>query len=729
MSLFRIPDYARQINEALAANAAKPRPKSLFNRVLSGISEAASDGSFAEAQAYLNGDYEDRGNEGMSSNYRGGDYWAPAQASHIPQMLGEEIVEQTGGIKDHVAAYIAGLQSDGRLGPEQRQELLREIRFPASAETDAYNQIRADYAKGTGQLGRGQDSVVPGHAGALFETAEASFLRGPIHKSDRSQGAAPTKPATPEEMDAAIKAMIDLRKPASEILNYVASVNGKLDKADLNILRAYDSALQNGQSVQMGVRSLPAESTGLGIVKGAFHPLDRAAEGVENGINFLFGTNFKSAADANRKRTDFFRQNPTTEGGETIGSLATLGLGTARLGPIAGGAISTVLGGNSRSAGDIATDAVFGGIAGKVVDSTLKGAAGLIDPRLAGEVRRLDQQGVTMTPGQVLGGRLKDFEDRAGSLPLVGPKIEAARNKSLEKFNEAAFRRILASAKIPYKNGVPAGHEGVALVESALRIGYSAVLGRMSVTLDDTFSNRMTAILKRNKLPSKYTQEIIDIFYRDVGEAFPRGGRRLSGLDYKKIDERLGDLSDSFMKSGDRYSQQLAKTVFLMKEQLRAAVRRQNPNELAERLRSLDKGWAQYVRVRMAAAKSGDDGIFSPRDLLDATKQHDASVGRGATARGQAIMQDIGADGARVLPNGISNSGTADRLNRASMPEWLVGTLTNPLYSPGAQRGFQGFMLAPRKPAAKAVANTLRKLPGGPVGGIGAGMLLTPPGQ
>jgi hypothetical protein len=57
---------------------------------------------------------------------------------------------------------------------------------------------------------------------------------------------------------------------------------------------------------------------------------------------------------------------------------------------------------------------------------------------------------------------------------------------------------------------------------------------------------------------------------------------------------------------------------------------------------------------------------------------------------------------------------------------WALGAVANRVYQPDTMNALTRFATVPRIQAAESVANALRKLPAGSVGGIGAGMLLTP---
>lgn len=639
-----------------------------------------------------------------------------------------QIASSTGSAGQRLMGLFQKARTGGSLTEDVRKGLLAEFRNRASAAADAYNQVRAQYGSLAQRYQIDPSVIVGEHAGAPYQQAEADFLGRPVRNLDGSQGAAPAT-ATPEAMDAQIKSMIDARAPASEILNYVVGVKGRLDEDDLAILRSYDAALQAGQGVgNVGVRTAPAESTAMGIAQGALKPIDRAAEGLQNLTNSALGTDFSGASDVAQQRQQYFRQNPGTEGGEFIGNVLGV-LPTAALGgPVIQGATSGMLLSDSRSAGDLATDAVIGGVGGKIADKAIGAAANVIAPRISPAVRKLSDEGVELTPSQIMGGRAKMIEDRATSLPVAGERVLEGREKALDTFNRAAANRPLRTIGLTLPKSVKSGNEAVKFVGEKLSEGYRTTLAKVSVQLDKTFATRIYAIRMKARLPDKEAAEFDEIIKRELTAAFSGKGSA-DGRAYKMLDEKLEAMAADFKSAqGEPYKRQLGEAVSDFKDQLAALVRRQNPRE-AGRLRQLDEGWAQYARLRIAAAKNVKDGRASPAQLGQAVRQADRSVGKGATARGDALMQDLASAGQEVLPSSIGSSGTTERANLTDPVAWVAGLGMAPLFGQKGSEAFRKAVLKPRPLPAEIGANALRRLPAGPIGAIELNALLNPPSR
>jgi hypothetical protein len=356
---------------------------------------------------------------------------------------------------------------------------------------------------------------------------------------------------------------------------------------------------------------------------------------------------------------------------------------------------------------------------------TVKGVAGAIAPKLSPNVRLLADEGVEMTPGQIAGrnSAAKRLEDRGTSLPAVGGKIEAARENSTRTFNIAAANRALKPIGKAVPKSVPAGHEAIGFVQDQLSNEYQAVLSKAKVSLDMTFANRVRVLRARANLPQQQAAQFDEIIQRELTTTFGNGNKA-NGPAYKKLDEKLGDIAKGYLASDDPYVRQLGNAVADVRDQVSATLRRQNP-AIAARLKKIDLGWAQYARLRAASANTAD-GVFTPGQLRTAVRQLDRSRGKGATARGDALLQDLSTAASDVLPSNIGNSGTADRLATTNPFKWGAGAAASPLYSEGPLNALTQFLTAPRHPAAHGVANALRQLPGQAVSGAAIGALKSP---
>jgi hypothetical protein len=120
-----------------------------------------------------------------------------------------------------------------------------------------------------------------------------------------------------------------------------------------------------------------------------------------------------------------------------------------------------------------------------------------------------------------------------------------------------------------------------------------------------------------------------------------------TNADDKAVGEILKDTLDTFMDT----------------------VERQNP-KYADKLRTINRAYAKFVRIEGAAAKLNGAEAFTPKQFGQAVRQADRSTRKRAVAAGNALMQDVG-EQAQVLGNKVPDSGTAGNLITNNL---LLGT-------------------------------------------------------
>jgi hypothetical protein len=94
---------------------------------------------------------------------------------------------------------------------------------------------------------------------------------------------------------------------------------------------------------------------------------------------------------------------------------------------------------------------------------------------------------------------------------------------------------------------------------------------------------------------------------------------------------------------------------------IRNLLARVNP-KYAEDINRANQSFAKFLRVERAASGVGaQEGVFSPAQLLSATKALDESIRKGAFARGEAGMQQTAEAAKKVMGANLPDSGTAYR--------------------------------------------------------------------
>jgi hypothetical protein len=373
------------------------------------------------------------------------------------------------------------------------------------------------------------------------------------------------------------------------------------------------------------------------------------------------------------------------------GSIAeSVGNPLSYIGP--GGPIPKLLmaagsGAGGEAGEDLAHAAGFNPTAGRVVGSLIGGplAARGAAPRVGADQRALLDAGMTeMTPGQLGGGWLKSLEDKATSFPILGEFIQNARGQSVRGFNRAVGNQALEPINERLASGTAAGHDTITEVGRKLGAAYDQLVPNLHFVPDYDFAHDIAQLRTDARTMPRSTAQQFERILNDrlhpdrwvqqqlLPPNMPNPGNLpavrsppiwgLQGQQFKQVESELTNLAGKYTKSSDAGQQQLGEALNEVVRAMRANIQRVNPDHAAE-LARINTGWAMFARMRDAAARrSTSEGVFTPNDLLNAIKRGDKSAGKGAFARGDALMQDFAEVGQRVLPSTVPDSGTTGRM-------------------------------------------------------------------
>lgn len=485
----------------------------------------------------------------------------------------------------------------------------------------------------------------------------------------------------------------------------------------------------------------PEKSFGLGFMKGGLKPLDNLGRAFEAGLEKIgvpvdrIGQAVSDAtggiiAPTTRAAMDqrqAFYDRKAQEGvlpsgvGEFVGNV----VGTLPVGALPGGAFvqGAAAGGlltDADTPGGVAMDAALGGVAGKVGEKVLRGVGRVIAPKTAPAARKLLDEGVQLTPGQLAGGTTRRVEDAATTIPYLGDAIKAAQRRGIQSFNRAAINRSLAPIGEKLPKELSGGHEAISFAGSKLKNAYDTLLPKLKVEADDVFREGVRNLddLARNMPAEKYRQ-FQRMMQRDVLDKFTGIGR-MSGQTMKEVETKLGQMIRLYGRSQSPDDQYLANAFREAQSLLRGVVERSNPAQ-AKQLANINQGYAHLIRLESAAGRVGaQEGVFTPAQLLSATRGADSSVRKRASAQGGALLQDLAEAGKSTMAQSIPDSGTATR--------GLIGVLAatggagaiNPtagagvlgaasLYTPAGQKALT-HMMATRPEIAQQLAAYLARM-------------------
>jgi hypothetical protein len=309
-----------------------------------------------------------------------------------------------------------------------------------------------------------------------------------------------------------------------------------------------------------------------------------------------------------------------------------------------------------KKAQEIGKGAAFGaGTSGAIA-----GAARIIRPETNAMAAQLMKEGVTPTPGQILGGAFNTVEEKLQSLPILGDAIGYAKRKTQEEFNTAALNRALAPIG---EKVTQAGRAGVTEVKEKLGKAYESLLPRISFRPDQQFVQEFNNLKQMATGLGPQEQAKFNRIIAEVESKFSPNGSML-GTTFKTVESKLNKEAKAFSKSLDAYQQELGGALNEALRIMRDTLPRVNPG-FSDELKAINTGYANYTRLRQAAsstAAGAREGMFTPAQLAQAVRAQDTSVGKGASATGQALMQDLAEQGTNILGSKVPDSGTAGRL-------------------------------------------------------------------
>lgn len=411
-------------------------------------------------------------------------------------------------------------------------------------------------------------------------------------------------------------------------------------------------------------------------------------------------------------------------GGAIAGNMLTGSL-FAPLGPVGMGAAMGFATPTTEGAGEVMQNMAVGGAAGYAGDKLARWVARMVQPKVNPQVQALMNEGVTPTPGQIMGGNAAKFESKATSLPIVGDAIANAQQRAGGQLNRAAFNRALAPIGEKLPVNMPLGREAVQYADDALGGAYNKLLPKLTVQADDQFAANVANLrqmVTEGALDPKYAATFEKILDTRVLGKF-QGQNAMTGQTMKDAESFLGSQIVRFGKSTDPDANLVADALKELQSNLRGLVMRSNP-QYAKELQAINSGWANFKRVQRAASYIGaEDGVFTPAQLQSAVKAMDRSKDKARFAEGNALMQDLSDAAKSVMGPKYPDSGTAGRLSNIgvlatgainpAIPAGLLGGAG--LYTQPAQRAIAG-LLTQRPAWAPLLADEIRML--GPLGGL-----------
>lgn len=354
-------------------------------------------------------------------------------------------------------------------------------------------------------------------------------------------------------------------------------------------------------------------------------------------------------------------------------------------------------------------------------------------PNLRPEVGMLADKGVTMTPGQILGGGWDKAEQALSKWPLVGGSVKAARGRAVEDFNNAAINDSLS----PIGEKLPGGIKGQAAVAHAYdKLGerYDDLLVKMKGNLDSSQPSgpqigpgpmgppapslrneldTLKTMSAQSKMPRKYQQELGRVIDEDIVGRFEKSGMA-SGQTLKDIQSQLTTLAKKKAQSDDRDVNKQGLAIAQAKQAVDRMIERENP-QYADELKAVNDGYAKFKIVQRAAASTGaKEGVFTPAQFQAAVRAKDATKDKRAFSEGEARQQPLAQAGKSVLGDTMPDSGSPYQL---AIYDLLLGGGGHALLGP---QGIAAGLSIPAMYSQPGVAGMQRMLTNPPNFGMAA---------
>jgi hypothetical protein len=345
-----------------------------------------------------------------------------------------------------------------------------------------------------------------------------------------------------------------------------------------------------------------------------------------------------------------------------------------------------------------------------------------ISPKTTADVKLLMNEGVTPTPGQILGDGFARTEDKLTSVPILGDMIKNSQRRAVEDFNQAAYNRALGP--IGESSEANIGRAGIEEVKTKLGDAYNALLPKLNFRADAQFSSELgnlSGMINNGNVPPQVAKQFDSILQNEVVSRMTKGGT-MDGQNFKAMEDALTDKIKAFGSSSDPSHRDVSRALSQVLQSARDNLTRSNP-QAAQELSAINQGYANYARLRQASAALGaEHGVFTPAQLQNAVKAGDKSVGKGGFATGNALMQDLSEAGKTVLGSKYPDSGTAGRAAMYAVPGMAGMAMANPLaaalaggigtaavapYTALGQK-LAAALLARRPAGAESVANGVR---------------------
>lgn len=328
----------------------------------------------------------------------------------------------------------------------------------------------------------------------------------------------------------------------------------------------------------------------------------------------------------------------------------------------ANGLLAPVVTDQNNSYGDqlkknVAVGAAVGGAAVPIMSGIGAAVRGVTDPAR----QALANAGVTMTPGQILGGAWQRTEDKLTSVPVLGDFIKNGQRRAVEDFNRATYNNSLSPIGETIPSNVGTGADAVAAVRDKIGSVYKAIEPKATFAADQNFATDLAGI--RNSLAQE-APGVLDQFDNIVQNQITKklANGQMTGSQWGDTRSMLSRMAANQIKgNADADKWALNGALSDLGDAVNSAVGRSSPADVLPTLSKANAAYAQYKQLERAAGSVGASNagnIFTPGQYANAVRN-------GATAFQKATNSGLNGGLANnamdVLGSKYPDSGTVGR--------------------------------------------------------------------
>jgi hypothetical protein len=246
---------------------------------------------------------------------------------------------------------------------------------------------------------------------------------------------------------------------------------------------------------------------------------------------------------------------------------------------------------------------------------------GLIKPLISAQGRQMAQEGIQPTAGQAMGPAASKFEEKLGTIPLIGDVIRGSRTRAMSEMNDAIARRTAGPAARGGDEGILAMRESIGNVyENALssvptlRIERAPIMQAMhDVANDASLGMSDDALTRLQSYVDKHLLNRLD----DIG-----------GPKAKALESQMSKLVNKKLHAPDEAEREFGEGLNRILQGWRQSWRGSVAPDVQRQLAQADQAWRGFLpqsRAANYASSAERGGVYSPKVLLQSLKRGDKS--------------------------------------------------------------------------------------------------------